>query len=288
LSFLKKMFKRESLDEKIKRLWESAKKLGWSDVDCKKKIQIYTELLNLIDENSTTFNICAILRNRAISYRSLKDYDSALKDLKEELKIAQRKGDQIRVMDCKKIIEETNNFKRKAEIEAIGGKKAERFKEMEKQENKLWGSGSDFDMAFETLFKDLESDDPDIRSYATRLLAESSRNALQKLISIYQECLNTNPNRSSLAGRVLGRKIAKGSDESITSEIARIYYGINVSFISCSCVYCSHTNKGIAAPVNGPRVPYYHQENDKGAYAVPVLCDRCGKTFFVVWDKDPR
>lgn len=288
MNFIKKLFKRESLDEKIKRLWEDAKKLGWSDVDCKKKIQIYTELLSLIDENSTTFNICAILRNRAISYRSLKDYDSALKDLKEELKIAQRKGDQIRVMDCKKIIEETNNFKRKAEIEAIGGSKSEKLKEMERQENKLWGSEPDFDIAFESLFKDLKSDDPDIRAEASRLLSESSRNALQKLISIYQECLNTNPNRSSLAGRVLGHKITKGSDESITSEIAKIYYGINVSFIPCSCVYCGHTNKGIAAPANGPRVPYYHQKDDKGAYAVPVLCDKCGKDFFIVWDKDPR
>lgn len=86
----------------------------------------------------------------------------------------------------------------------------------------------------------------------------------------------------SLAGRVLGRKIIKGPDEFISAEIARIYYGINVSFISCSCVYCGHLNKGIAAPANGPCVPYYHQKNDKGAYAVPVLCDRCGKTFFVV------
>lgn len=288
MNFIKKLFGRESLDEKIKRLWESAKKLGWSDVDSKKKIQIYTELLSLIDENSTTFNIFAILRNRAISYRSLKDYDSALKDIKKEFEIAQRKGDKIRVMECKKIIEETDSLKRKAEIEAIGGKKAEKFKEMEKQENKLWKTGPDSDIAFESLFKDLESDDPDIRAEASRLLADSSRNTLQKLISIYKERLDSDPNRASLAGRVLGYKITKGSDEFIFSEIARIYYGINVSFIPCSCVYCGHTNKGIAAPANGPRVPYYHQENDKGAYAVPVLCDKCGKDFFIVWDEDPR
>lgn len=288
MNFIKKLFGRESLDEKIKRLWESAKKLGWSDVDSKKKIQIYTELLSLIDENSTTFNICAILRNRAISYRSLKDYDSALKDIKKEFEIAQRKGDKIRVMECKKIIEETDSLKRKAEIEAIGGKKAEKFKEMEKQENKLWKTGPDSDIAFESLFKDLESDDPDIRAEASRLLADSSRNTLQKLISIYQERLDSDPNRASLAGRVLGYKITKGSDEFIFSEIARIYYGINVSFIPCSCVYCGHTNKGIAAPANGPRVPYYHQKDDKGAYAVPVLCDKCGKDFFIVWDEDPR
>jgi len=277
----------QSMDERIKRLWENAKKLGWSDAGQEKAVGIYTELLTLIDEQSTTYNVCAILRNRAIAHRSLKNYDAALEDLARELEIAQRRGDQLRVMECRKITEETQEWKRKAEIEAGGGDKATRLRAMEEKGRKLWSSGSDVDTAFESLFGDLEDGDPDVRAEASRLLAEA-RNALQRLISMYQECLSSDPRRASLAGRVLGRKIAKGSDDMMPAQVAQMMYGISASFIPCPCVHCGHLNKGIAAPPNGPMVPYYHQTDDKGAYAVPVLCDRCGKEFFVVWDMDPR
>ena len=284
---LKRLLGKESLDDRINRLWESAKKLGWSDAEREKAVAIYTELLGLVDETSASFNVCAIFRNRAISYRSLKNYDAALEDLARELEIAQRRGDRRRVMECQKIIEETREWKRKAGVEASGGEKAEKFRAMEQQAHKLWGTGPDADAAFETLFADLGNDDPDVRAEASRLLADS-RNALQRLLSIYQEWLNSDPRRASLAGRVLGRRIAKGSDDMIHAQIAQIMYGITVSFIPCGCVYCGHLNRGIPAPPNGPMVPYYHQRDDKGAYAVPVLCDQCGKEFFVVWDIDPR
>ena len=81
----------ESPDERINRLWEDTRKLGWSDAEQEKALDIYTELLTLIDEQSTAFNVCAILRNRAISHRSLKNYDAALEDLARELEIAQRR-----------------------------------------------------------------------------------------------------------------------------------------------------------------------------------------------------
>ena len=282
-----RMFDKENLDDRINHLWESAKKLGWSDAECKKAVAIYTELLGLVDETSASFNMCAIFRNRAMSYRSLRNYDAALEDLARELEIAQRREDQLRVMKCQKIIEETREWKQKAEIEASGGEKAEKFRAMEQQERKLWGTGPDADAAFESLFADLKNDDPDVRAEASRLLP-NHRNALLKLVSIYRECLNSDPRRSSLAGRVLGRKIAKGSDDIIPAQIAQMMYGITVSFVPCMCVYCGHLNRGIAAPPNGPMIPYYCQEDDKGAYAVPVLCDKCGKEFFVVWDTDPR
>lgn len=59
---------KESLDERINHLWESAKELDYSDASRKKQLTIYTELLDIIDEESTSYNICAILRNRAIAY----------------------------------------------------------------------------------------------------------------------------------------------------------------------------------------------------------------------------
>lgn len=277
----------ESPDERINRLWENARKLGWSDEEQEKALGIYTELLTLIDEQSTAYNVCAILRNRAIAHRSLKNYDAALEDLARELEIAQRRGDRMRVMECRKITEETQERKRKAQIQAGGGEKASKLKDMEEQAHGLWRSGPDFDRAFNSLFADLENDDPDVRAEASRLLADA-RNALQKLVSIYQECLNSDPRRASLAGRVLGRKVAKGSDDMIHAQIAQMRYGISASFIPCSCVHCGHLNRGIAAPPSGPMVAYYHQSDDKGAYAVPVLCDKCGKEFFVVWDTVPR
>ncbi len=276
-----------SPDERINRLWKDARELGWSNAEQEKAVGIYTELLTLIDEQSTEFNICAILRNRAIGYRSLKNFDAALNDLARELEIAQRRGDQMRVMACRKITEETQEWERKEHIQAGGGEKAAKLHAMEEQGHKLWGSGSDFDTAFGSLFADLENDDPDVRAEASRLLA-GAVNALQRVVSIYQECLDSDPRRASLAGRVLGRKVSKGSDDMIHAQIAQMMYGISASFIPCSCVHCGHPNRGIATPPGGPMVPYYHQSDDKGAYAVPVLCDKCGKEFFVVWDMDPR
>jgi len=276
-----------SPDERINRLWEDARKLGWSDAEQEKAVGIYTDLLTLINEQSTTYNICAILRNRAIANRSLKNYDEALKDLARELEIAQRRSDRMRVLECSKITEETEEWRRKAEIQVGGGDKATKLHAMEEQGHRLWGSGPDFDTVFGSLFADLGNSDPDVRAEASRLLADA-RNALQRVISIYQESLNSDPRRASLAGRVLGRKIAKGSDDMIHAQIAQMMYGISASFIPCSCVHCGHLNRGIAAPPSGPMVPYYHQSDDKGAYAVPVLCDKCGKEFFVVWDMDPR
>lgn len=65
MGILSKLAGSETMEEKINHLWESAKKLDWSDVEREKAVGIYTELLGLVDEDSTAFNVCAILRNRA-------------------------------------------------------------------------------------------------------------------------------------------------------------------------------------------------------------------------------
>jgi tetratricopeptide (TPR) repeat protein len=275
-------------NERINRLWESAKKLGLSDAEREKAVSIYSEILSLVNVDSTSLNVGAIFWQRAVSYRILKKYDAALDDLKRAVEFAERRNDQHLVWDCQRVIEEIRVEKRNLEIEASGGKKAEKFKAMEQQAHKLWGAGPEADAAFENLFADLQNDDPDIRDEASRLLAESTPNIIRKLITIYQECLNSDPRRASLAGRVLGRRIVKKRDMEIDARENKAFYGIAVSFISCPCVHCYYMNTGIPAPPNGPMVAYYHQIDDKGAYAVPVLCDKCGKEFFVVWDVDPR
>ena len=278
----------ESLGERINRLWESAKKLGWSDADREKAVTMYTELLGLVDEGSTSYNVCAILRNRALSYRSLKNYDAALEDLARELEIAQRKGDQLRVMECQKITKETHEWKRNAEIEAGGGPKAEKIREMEEAGHRLWRTEAEAEAAFETLFSDLQDGDPDVRAAAGRLLADNP-NAIRKLISVYQDCLGSDPRKSVLAGRVLGRKVDAGSQQMIHAQISAIRFGIQVAFTPCVCGHCGQLNVGIPVPEGGLYTPFYGQQDDQNcAYALPVLCDFCGKEFFIAWDSDPR
>ena len=277
----------ETLAGRIERLWNSALKLGWSNDERQKAISIYTELLTLVDKNSTAFNVCGLFRNRAMAYRGLENFDAALKDLAQELEIATKRNDRLRVWKCKEIIEETRRLKRNAEIQQSGGKISEKFQLMKQQADKLLGSGPDADAAFESLFADLQNNNPEIRAEASRLLSDRTT-AIRKLISIYEQCMSTDFNRACLAGRVLGRNIIKGSDDIIPAKVVQLSYGINASFIPCACIYCGHLNKGIAAPPNGPMVPYYHQKNNEGAYAIPVLCDKCSKEFFVVWDMDPR
>lgn len=276
----------ESLDERIDRLWEDARKLGRSDAEQQRAIGIYTELLTLVDEQSTENDMCAFLRNRAIAHRSLKNYDAALEDHARELEIAQGRSDHMRVMKCRDLIEESKELKREVQIETAGGDKAARLHAMEEQGRRLWHGGPVFETAFGSLFADMENRDPDVRFDASRLLAKNSE-ALQRLVSIYQECVNSDPWRASLAGRVLGRQFRNDIIMTNAATTQRMY-GISASFIHAPCVHCNHRNRGISAPPNGSSECFYAQNDDKGVYAVPVLCDGCGKKFFVVWDSDPR
>jgi len=159
---------------------------------------------------------------------------------------------------------------------------------MEQQAYKGLGAASDADAAFESLFTDLENDDPDVRAEASRLLADVP-NARRKLICLYQGNLNSNPRKSILAGRVLGRKISAGGREMIHAETSSIMFGIEVAFAQCTCGHCGRLNVGIFVPEGGLYTPFYSQRDDKNCvYVLPVLCDFCGKQFFIAWDSDPR
>jgi len=280
----------EFLDERINRLWKTAWELGSSEVDREKAVSIYTELLDMVDEESTSHDICAIFRNRALAYWGLKNYDAAEKDLTKELDIAQRRGDSLRIMECRKVTDKVQTDKRKAEIKNEGGEKAEKFRAMEEIRLNLWSTGSKADSAFESLFEDLQNDDPDIRAEASRLLSINP-NAIEKLVSIYQDCIDSEPRKGVLAGRVLGRNISisAGSQEMIHDETSSIMYGIAVAFTPCVCGHCGRVNLGIPVPEGGLYIGFYGQSDDKeGVYALPVLCDYCGKEFFIAWDDDPR
>jgi hypothetical protein len=172
-------------------------------------------------------------------------------------------------------------------IETSPAQKADKLHMMSEALRAFMGGGGNADQAFESLFADLKDKDPEIRAEASRLLNEST-DAQLRLVTIYQECLKSDPRRASLAGRVLGRYLAEGRQGMIDPDIAKMTFGLKVSFLPCGCDHCGKLNKGIPAPPNGGMVPYYSQKDNKGAYAVPVLCDKCGMEFFVVWDQNPR
>jgi hypothetical protein len=68
-----------------------------------------------------------------------------------------------------------------------------------------------------------------------------------------------------------------------------MFFGIPVAFAPCVCGHCGEVNDGIPVPEKGLYIGYYGQKDtERGAYTLPVLCDFCGKTFFIAWDTDPR
>jgi hypothetical protein len=276
-----------SPEEHIRQLWEGALKLGWSDAERKKAVSTYTELLSIVPETSTSFNICAILHNRAVSYRSLKQWEPALADLTRELALADCQGDQARLAECRRLVEDTRERNEEAANLAAQREKAERILGMEKMGRQLWSGGPLADIAFDSLFADLQDADADVRAKASAILVEEPA-AVRRLTDIYRQCQASDLSRASLAGRVLGRLLAQDSGAIVHVQQAKLRYGLDVSFIPVACEHCAHMNRGIPAPPRGPWVSSHTQVDDQGAYAVPVLCDKCGKTFFVVWDQDPR
>jgi hypothetical protein len=272
----------------IETLWKDARRLSgeWNDPSQQQAEAIYTRLLAMVDERSSEYNVCAILRNRAMARQALKRYAAALEDLREELAIAKKRGDWMRVAECERITEETREWEREDALKASAGKGA-KLETMQKHARRLSDTGPEADAGFDALVDDLTDPDPEIRLHAAKLLGERPA-AIERLIRVHRGCLQSDPRRASLAGRVLGRRAAKGSSDMVPPQVARLLFGISISFVPCLCVHCGHTNIGIPAPQNGPMVPYYHQQDNRGAYAVPVLCDKCGKEYFVVWDRDPR
>lgn len=289
---LKKLLGIETKYDRIDYLWESGREIlnkyglhtSTSNEHLEKLVGIYTEIIGIVGslDKSQEYRATSSLRNRALTYRALQNFDVAIEDLKQEMAIAQRKHVGWQVAECRRLIAETQEMKRKAEIETRGGDKAAKFKIMAKQAENLFIRGSRGEAAFESLFSDLKNDDADVRAEASRLLAESPT-AIERLVSMYQKCRVSDPSRASLAARVLGRNITKGTDGVFHAKHTQMLYGIPIDFIPCSCVYCSNLNKGIPA-TGGAWAPYYAQKEGKGASATPVLCDQCGKEFFVVWD----
>jgi len=186
--------------------------------------------------------------------------------------------------DAEHIIEK----RRKSKIVTEGGHVAEKLQEMEQNAVKLCHEGNDFESAFAAFFDDLENESAVIRSEASRQLAENQR-AVRKLINIFQENSQIDPRKSVLAGRVLGRRIDAGKQEMVHSATSYNFFGIKVAFTPCVCGFCNYPNVGIPVPEGGLNEAFYSQQDDKNCvYSLPVLCDHCGKQFFITWDRDPR
>ncbi len=186
------------------------------------------------------------------------------------------------------IAERAMEIRREAVMKAMGGPIAEKLQQMRRLAWKLHSDGEEFESAFTSLFSDLQDENPEIRAEASRLLAEKPK-AIKKLISIYQQNSQKYPRKSVLAGRVLGRMIDAGEQKIVYGRTSVDWFGLNITFTPCVCAHCDNLNVGIPIPEGGLKIPFYSQKDDQNcAYSLPVICDHCGKEFFVVWDSDPR
>jgi hypothetical protein len=285
MGFLDGLRGKESPDKRMKRLWKRVFELGSSEADYREKTALCTELLGLVNESTRFPDMCAVLHQRACSHQVLKNYDAALEDFEREIQIYQRRGNQFLVGNTRRVMQQSLWLLRHAVVEE-GGERAEKFLTIDGQAKEL-SSSEPTHKAFEALFAFLQDADALVRADSAERLSDSAY-ATSRLAAVYRECGDSDPGRASLAGRVLGRKMARGYDDIIPADVARLRYGISASFLVCGCAHCGHFNKGIPAPPKAPYVAYYAQKDDRGAYAVPVLCDACGQGFFVVWDRDPR
>ena len=276
-----------AIPDRVRKLWEKAVKLDAS-TEGRQRVSILTEILGSVDPECTAISLGTVYWQRAVTYRILEKRDEALADLRKAVECAERRGERNLVWDCQRVIEEIRIEKRRHGVEAAGGEKAAKFRDMEKTVYVAAKQGSEGEKAFDAIFADLENNDPEIRDEASRLMEEASSNVIQRLVETYRECLTSNPRRASLAGRVLGRGIVKRRDMEVEASEGMAYYGIPISFLSCPCVHCGHLNTGISGPPKALQTPYYHQSDPEGTYSVPVLCEKCGREFFVVWDLDPR
>lgn len=162
----------------------------------------------------------------------------------------------------------------------IDDRKGEKIQNIKELEMKL--CGSDFRVAFESLFCALRDEDPEIRAIAAVHLAENHY-SVENLISIYKTSIDTDPSRAVLAGRVLGRKLSRGKSEMISEDISYMVFGIRIAFTAYACPHCDKVNPGI--PVPSRYLSFFGQEDDKNCdYALPILCDFCGKGFYLCWD----
>lgn len=70
-----------------------------------------------------------------------------------------------------------------------------------------------------------------------------------------------------------------------------VHQGENTMHISqfahkLRCEHCGETHGASKWPLNGDQTPFYYQA-EPGTYQVSVLCPRCNKEWYVVWDQDP-
>jgi len=95
----------------IYRLWEESNESdGVSENNCNKAIDIFSELLDLIDKETDPHDYCVALRMRAQNYCMAKKYDDALKDLHRERDFNRRNNDQVRVDRCEKLISRISSW----------------------------------------------------------------------------------------------------------------------------------------------------------------------------------
>lgn len=98
----------------IYHLWKEENELdGVSKINSNKVIDIFTELLELIDKGKDPYGYCIVLRMRAQKYCLKKKYDDALKDLRTEQDFINKYHDLLRIKKCEELISKISDWSAK-------------------------------------------------------------------------------------------------------------------------------------------------------------------------------
>ncbi len=93
-------------------LWKEENELdGVSEKNSNKVIDIFSELLELIDKEKDPHGYCILLRMRAQNYCLKKKYDDALRDLRTERDFINKYHDLLRIKKCEELISKISDWR---------------------------------------------------------------------------------------------------------------------------------------------------------------------------------
>lgn len=274
---------------RVQSLWKQILEYKIKDKDA--EIAACTELLRLLSENSKSPDKRGVYTARANCYTALKQYDQAVEDHaraaefcrhKKDWYEAQKSEDRMRWINNQKVFDSLDTSSPKAQL--------------------IWGLDYGYgysDRATITedkihkLLAYLGDPDPDIRAKANSVVSRvpfhSDRRFTDWLISFYRRHMEGPGRYAGLrALRQLGRMMYLSPEDCVPLEVSLVKYSVTRAFTGATCAFCGWPNTGIPIPPKGLYLPFYSQKDDKGAYAVPAICDRCGNEFYLVWDQVPE
>ena len=271
---------------RIQSLWKTAQ----GSKNMEPRIAACTELLGLLTDDSTSPSKGDAYKARADSYASHNQYAESVEDLTSAAVFYRQKKNWEAVEKCEAQMRICNNLMKHATLDPASPK-ARLWWNI--QPSNVWDMKAWTEEKMHALLAYLGDPDPDIRARANQIVANlpfyANRTLVDWLISFYRDHLEGDERYTGLrALRQIGRLMHMAPTDSIPFEISLLKFGVTCAFANCTCAFCGWLNTGIPVPAGGLVLPYYAQKDDRGAYAVPAICDHCNKEFYVVWDANPE